>query len=94
MANGAFWCQLITYAKSLDTDQDQQSVSPDLDPNHFELYHSASDRGFEKVYFEKKNQQTTKHGNLPSMQKVKKGHFLNKYKKTTKIACIELMEYG
>ena len=29
----AFFCLLITFANSLDADQDRQNVGPDLDPN-------------------------------------------------------------
>ena len=32
-ASGNFWCLLITYANSLDPDQDRQNVGPDLNPN-------------------------------------------------------------
>ena len=33
-ASGDFYQLLITFANSLDSDQDQKNVSPDLDPNH------------------------------------------------------------
>ena len=33
LASGDFCCQLITFANSLDPDQDRQHVGPDLDPN-------------------------------------------------------------
>ena len=29
---------LIIFANSLDTDQNQQNISPDLDPNHVSLF--------------------------------------------------------
>ena len=32
LASGNFCCLLITFANSLDPDQDQQNVCPDLDP--------------------------------------------------------------
>ena len=32
-----FCCLLITFANGLDPDNDQQNVSPDLDPNHLTL---------------------------------------------------------
>ena len=32
-ASGDFCCMLITFANSLDPDQDRHSVGPDLDPN-------------------------------------------------------------
>ena len=35
-ASGDFYCQLITFANSLDPDQDLQNVSPDLDPSLFD----------------------------------------------------------
>ena len=31
LASGDFYCLLITFANSLDPDQDQQNVGPDLD---------------------------------------------------------------
>ena len=33
LASGYFWHLQITFANSLDADQDQQNISPDLDPN-------------------------------------------------------------
>ena len=33
LASGDFCCLLITFANSLDPDQDRQDVGPDLDPN-------------------------------------------------------------
>ena len=33
LARGDFCCLLITFANSLDPDQAQQNVGPDLDPN-------------------------------------------------------------
>ena len=49
---------LITYAFSLDPDQDQQNVSPDLDQNCW--------------FCKKMNDQ--KNGKLPGMQRVKRPH--------------------
>ena len=40
----------MTFARSLDPDQHQQNISPDLDPNYFTLR-----KFFEKVNFEKKS---------------------------------------
>ena len=37
-ASGDFCCLLITFANSLDPDQDQQNVGPDLDPNCLTLW--------------------------------------------------------
>ena len=37
LANSDFHCLLITFANSLGPDQDQQNVSPDLDPNRLML---------------------------------------------------------
>ena len=37
LASGHFCHLLITFANSLDPDQDQQNVGPDLDPNHLTL---------------------------------------------------------
>ena len=36
-AGGNFCCLLVTFANSLDPDQDQWNVVPDLDPNHLTL---------------------------------------------------------
>ena len=33
LASGNFCCQLITFANSLDPDQDRHNVGPGLDPN-------------------------------------------------------------
>ena len=33
LASGDLWHLLITFANSLDQDQDWQNVDPDLDPN-------------------------------------------------------------
>ena len=53
-ASGAFCLLLITFANSLDPDQDRNSVGPDLDPNDLTLW------CFEKVSFEKSQQTTAK----------------------------------
>ena len=37
LAYGDFSCLLITFANSLDPDQDRQNVGPDLDPNYLTL---------------------------------------------------------
>ena len=37
LASGNFFRLLITFANSLDPDQDRQNVGPDLDPNHMTL---------------------------------------------------------
>ena len=58
-ARGNFCCLLITFANSFDPDQDQQNVSPDLDPNCLTLLVFRKDF-FEKVNFEKNRQMTTK----------------------------------
>ena len=58
---------LITFAHSLDPDQAQQNVEPNLGPNCLTLM------VFLKKFFPKKilkNPQTTKIAKLPSMQKV------------------------
>ena len=44
---------LITFANSLDPDQDKQNVDPDLDPNC--LCRTLFLKKFEKVNFEKKS---------------------------------------
>ena len=35
--SGEFYCLPMIFANSLDPDQDQQNVSPDLDPNRLTL---------------------------------------------------------
>ena len=67
--SGHFCCLLITFANSLDPDQAQQNVGPDLDPSYLTQMVFLKDF-LEKVYF-KKNPQTKKHAKLPRMQKVK-----------------------
>ena len=37
LASSDFCCLLITFANSLDPDQDQQNVQPDLEPNRLTL---------------------------------------------------------
>ena len=37
LANGNVCCLLITFANSLDPDQDRQNIGPDLDPNRLTL---------------------------------------------------------
>ena len=37
LARGDFYHLLITFANSLDSDQDQKNVRPDLDPNHLTI---------------------------------------------------------
>ena len=62
LARGDFCRRLITFANSLDPDQDCQNVGPGLDTNRLTL---RSEKSFEKVNLIK-----SKHGTLPSMQKV------------------------
>ena len=54
-----FCCRLITFANSLDPDQDGQNVGPDLDPSRLTLAEF-----FEKLILKKE------HEKLPSMQRV------------------------
>ena len=37
IASSDFYCLLITFANSLDLDQDRRNVGPDLDPNSLTL---------------------------------------------------------
>ena len=60
LACSDFCCLLITFANSLDTDQDRQNVGPDLDPNYFYILIVFLKEFFEKVNFEKSHQMTTK----------------------------------
>ena len=59
LANITFCHLLITFANSLDLDQAQQNVGPDLDPNCLTLAGSP-ERIFRKKFILKKNQQMTK----------------------------------
>ena len=59
LAIGYFCCLPITFASSFDPDQDQQNVSPDLDPNCFTLSVFLEEY-FEKVNFEISQQTTSK----------------------------------
>ena len=69
LANGDFFCLLITFANSLYPDQDQQSISLDQDPNPWTLIAFLKEF-FEKFNLKKQQQQTTEnHEKLPSMQK-------------------------
>ena len=62
---------LITFfANSLDPDQAQQNVRPDLDPNYLTLMVFLKEF-FKKVDFEKNQQTTKKHEKLPRMQRAK-----------------------
>ena len=60
---------LITFANSLDLDQDQHSVGPDLDPNRLTLQMIAS--APEIIFLKKVSRRQQKHEILPSMQRVK-----------------------
>ena len=75
--SGDFYCRLITFANSLDPDQAQQNVGPDLDPDYLTL-DVIPKRFFWKVNFQKKKKkkkskstEDKKACKLPSMQKVK-----------------------
>ena len=58
-ASGNFCHLLLTFASSLDPDQAQQNVGPDLDPNLFDTLMVFLKDFFEKVNL-KKNPQMTK----------------------------------
>ena len=60
IASGDFYHLLITFANSLDLDQDRRNVGPDLDPNLFDTLIVFLKEAFKKVYFEKSQQTTTK----------------------------------
>ena len=49
---GNFSCLLITFANSLDTDQAQQNVGPDLNSNYLSLCHGIPEIFSEGVDFE------------------------------------------
>ena len=60
---------VITFANSLDPNQDRQNVCPDLDPSCLKLVVFLEEFN-EKVNFDKSQQTTTKHKKLSSMQRV------------------------
>ena len=64
---------LITFANSLDQDQDRQNVGPDLDRSKlFDTLMVFLKEFFrKKLIFQKIQQMTKKHAKLPSMQRVK-----------------------
>ena len=68
---------LITFGNSLDPDQDQQNVGPDLDPNSLTLMIFLKEF-FEKVDFEKNQQTTNNHTKIT--QHVESLHDLLKVK--------------
>ena len=72
LACGDFYRVFITYANSLDPDQDRQNVGPDLDPNSLALIVYLKEF-FEKLNFDKVSVQIQKHDFFPSMQSVKSG---------------------
>ena len=53
LASSYFIHLLITFANSLNPDQDRQNVGPDLDPNHLMLLMLFLKEFLEKVNFEK-----------------------------------------
>ena len=65
-----FWRQLITFANSLEPDQVQQYVSPDLDSNLLTLWYCSWKNFLKKFMLKKVSAQQQKHEILPSMQKV------------------------
>ena len=62
---------LITFANSLDPDQAQQNVGPDLDPNCLTLWWYSWKIFLKKLIFKKNLQMTKKHAKLSSIQRVK-----------------------
>ena len=72
LASGDFFHMLITFANSLDSDQDRQNVGPDLDLNRLTLCDSVPERFFlKKIILKKVSRQQQKHEKLPNMQRVK-----------------------
>ena len=65
--------QLVTFANSLEPDQAQHFVGPNLDPNCLTLYSDGIlEEIFQKKLIWKKNQQTTiKHAKFRNCQRVK-----------------------
>ena len=59
LAGGEFCCLLITFANSLDPDQDRLNVGPDLVPNGLTLIMVLKEF-FEKVNFQKKSADNNK----------------------------------
>ena len=63
LARGDFCRLLLNFANSLDPDQDQRNVGPDLDPNQFDTLTVFLKESFEKVNLEKKSaDDNKKHG--------------------------------
>ena len=59
LASGDFCRLLITFANSLDPDQDQQNVCLDLDPNHLTHLQCSWNNFLEKFILKKSQQMTT-----------------------------------
>ena len=59
LARGYFCSLLIAFANSLEPDQDQQNVGPDLDPNSLTLLIVILKEFLKKLILKKKSQQTT-----------------------------------
>ena len=67
-ASDEFCRLLIIFASSLDLDQAQQYLGPDLDPIPFGILIVYMKKYVEKFQFEKYLQTTKNHEKLPSMQ--------------------------
>ena len=70
-AGGDFCRLLITFANSLDPDQDRQNVGPDMKPKPLDTLIVFMTASLKKVIFlKKKSADDKKHSKLPSMQRV------------------------
>ena len=66
LASGDFCHLLINFVNSLDPDQEDQNVGPDLDLNRLRLI------AFLKEFLKNNGRHQQKHEKLPGMQKIKK----------------------
>ena len=71
-ASSEFCCLPINFANSLNSDQAQQNVGPDLDPSSLTLL-------FLKEYFEKVMQRTKIMKNYPACKELKNDCVCDKY---------------
>ena len=68
IASGDFCRLLITFANSLDQNQDRQNFSPDLDPNYFTLVIVILKDFLKKFKFDKKSADDNKMKTYPELK--------------------------
>ena len=69
---------LITFANTLDLDQDRQNVGPDLYPNYMRLLMFLKEF-LKRLILKKVSRQQHKHEKLPSMQRDKVSRFITTF---------------